>query len=75
MEALGVEVVNNTSSGKCFQVESFGGQELMRVKKDQMYFGDIIASDVTEKYPRKKKQMTRNYLQDYANNVLWSLLF
>ena len=40
-----LEVVEDTHSGKIVQKESFGGEEKMEVKTEQVYLGDVISSD------------------------------
>ena len=40
-----LEVVEDTHSGKIVQKESFGGEEKMEEKTEQVYLGDVISSD------------------------------
>ena len=62
-----VEAVTDTSSGKCYQAESFGGQEVMKVKADQMYLGDIIAADGSHK---KNVQARKNKGVGIINKIM-----
>ena len=49
--------VETEETGKCFQKESFGGQEKMEEKKDQVYLGDVISSNGTH---QKNVQARKN---------------
>ena len=49
--------VETDETGKCFQKESFGGQEKMEEKKDQVYLGDVISSNGTH---QKNVQARKN---------------
>ena len=65
--AWNVEVVNDTNSGRCSQAESFAGQEMMKVKEEQMYLGDIIASDGSHK---KNIQARKNKGLGIINKIM-----
>ena len=38
-------MVEDAVSGKCFQMESFGGPEQMKKKTEQVYLGDLVSAD------------------------------
>ena len=40
-----LDVVKNSETGQFEQKESFGGQEKMKVKHEQVYLGDVISDD------------------------------
>ena len=49
--------VETDETGKCFQKESFGGQEKMEEKEEQLYLGDVISSNGTH---QKNVQARKN---------------
>ena len=38
-----LDVVDDTGTGKCFQSEAYGGLEVMEVKQELRYLGDIVS--------------------------------
>ena len=40
-----VEVKTDEETGVCTQSESYGGLEVLKVKQEQLYLGDVISSD------------------------------
>ena len=45
VDGWNVDVVTDEETGICFQSESFGGSEKMKVKQEQTYLGDVISSE------------------------------
>ena len=62
-----VDTVTDEVTGKCTQVEYFGGQEKMNVKEEQMYLGDVIYSDGKQS---KNIQVRKNKAIGIINQIM-----
>ena len=59
--------VDTNEAGKCIQKESFGGQEVMEEKTEQVYLGDIISNNGTH---QKNVQARKNKGLGIINQIM-----